>query len=166
VPAPSARLHRFLGASALVPVALVLLSSCSDSTPVSPAADLSREPSFTQQALRGKVAIKVANRAKLLSNGNVEVGVRALCPRGYVREESGLLRIEQGLAVGEGSVQLHLGGCTGRWQSGKVLVFSFSDTPFRRGRARVLVTFAVVNPNDPTGMDRLQASVDKTVRLR
>jgi hypothetical protein len=30
----------------------------------------------------------------------------------------------------------------------------------------VLVTFAVVNPDDPTGMDRLQASVDHRVRVR
>jgi hypothetical protein len=81
-------------------------------------------------------------------------------------EESGLLRVEQGLASGEGSVQLQLGGCTGRWQTGTVLVFSFSEEPFRRGPARVLVTFAVVNPNDPTGMDQLQASVDKRVRIR
>jgi hypothetical protein len=166
VSVPCARLYRLLGPSALVPVALFSLSSCSDSSPVSPTSDLSREPSFTQRALRGKVAIKVAHNVNLLSNGNLEVEVRAVCPRGYVREESGLLRIEQGFASGEGSVQLQLGGCTGSWQSGKVLVFSFSDTPFRRGRARVLVTFAVVNPNDPTGEDRLQASVDQTVRLR
>jgi hypothetical protein len=113
----------------------------------------------------GKVAIKVAHTVTLLGNGNVEVGVRAVCPEGYVRAESGLLRLEQGFASGEGSVQLQLGGCTGRWQSGDVVVFTF-DTPFQPGRARVLVTFAVVDPNDPTGADQLQASVDQTVRIR
>lgn len=165
MPAPYARFYRSLGLSAFVPVALVFLSSCSDSTPVSPTTDLSLEPSVTSKALRGKVAIKVAHNATLLSNGNVQIEVRAVCPRGYVREESGLLRIEQGFASGEGSVQLQRGGCSGRWQSERVTVFTF-DTPFHRGRARVLVTFAIVNPNDPTGEDRLQAGVDQTIRLR
>jgi hypothetical protein len=165
MPATSARLLRSLGVSALALIALFFLSSCSDGTPISPTSDLSREPSFTAKPLRGKVAIKVAHKAKILSNGNVEIGVRAVCPRGYVREESGGLRIDQGFASGEGSVQLQLGGCTGRWQSGTTVVFSFSETPFRPGRARVSVTFTVVNPNDPDG-EHPFASVDQTVRLR
>lgn|GEM_PF-3681555 len=163
MPAPSAGLCRSFVVRAFVPVAL-LLSSCTDTTPISPAADLPQEQSFSNTQ-KGRIAIQVAGIAKLLNTGDVEVRVRAVCSRGYVREESGLLRLEQGFAAGEGSVQLHLGGCTGRWQSGTVRVFSFGE-PFRRGRARVLFTFAVVNPNDPTGMDQLQASVDKTLRIR
>jgi hypothetical protein len=154
-------LHR----SPFLPTVLFLLSSCSDTTPVSPTirADGLQEPAIGG---RGHIDIKVANQVKLLDNGNLEVEARAICPRGYVREESGLLDVTQGLAAGGGSVQLHRGGCTGRWQSGTVLVFSFSDTPFSRGRARVSVTFAVVNPDDPTGEDRLQASVSRTVQIR
>ena len=164
MPAPSVGLRRSSVVSALVPISLLLLSSCSDGTPTSPAT-AADAPSYGK-ASRGRVAIEVARKGKLLDNGNVEIKARALCPRGYVREESGLLQLEQGTAIGEGSVQLQLGGCTGRWQSGKVLVFPFGDSPFVRGRARVQVTFAVVNSSDPTGMDQLQASVDQTVRLR
>jgi len=165
MPAPLLGLRRSSVVSALVPISLLILSSCSDGTPTAPASSLPDVPSYGK-ASRGRVAIEVARKGRLLDNGNVELKARALCPRGYVREESGLLRVEQGTAVGEGSVQLQLGGCTGRWQSGKVLVFPFGDSPFVRGRARVQVTFAVVNSSDPTGMDQLQANVDQTVRLR
>jgi hypothetical protein len=165
--AATATLGRLVWMNALLPGSLFFLSGCSE-VPTSPTLDVAEEPSFTEGSRRGKIAIRVGNKVKLLSNGNLEVSVRAICPRGYVREESGLLRVEQGTASGEGSVQLQLGGCTGRWQSGTTTVFSFSgpEEPFRRGRARVLVTFAVVNPDDPTGLDQLQASVDKTVRIR
>jgi hypothetical protein len=167
VSAPVATLRRLVWMNALLPGSLFMLAGCSEGAPTSPALDV-EESSLAQGTRRGKIAIKVGNHVKLLSNGNLEVKVRAICPRGYVREESGLLRVEQGLASGEGSVQLQLGGCTGRWQSGTTTVFSFSEpeAPFRRGPARVLVTFAVVNPDDPTGADRLQASVDQTVRIR
>jgi hypothetical protein len=130
---------------------------------LSPTAEAAGSTPVIETAAAGRISIKVAHTAQLLSNGNIVIGVRAVCPRGYIRQESGLLRIEQGFASGEGSVQLQLGGCTGRWQSGNVTVFTF-DTPFQRGRARVTVTFAVVNPNDE--LDQLQASVDQTVKLR
>jgi hypothetical protein len=144
-----------------------MLTGCSESVPTSPAIEAAEEPSFAQTR-RGKIAIRVGHNVRLLSNGNLEVSVRAICPQGYVRQESGLLGVQQGFASGEGSVQLQLGGCTGRWQSGTTTVFSFGgpEAPFRRGRARVQVTFAVVNPDDPTEMDQLQASVDQTVRIR
>jgi hypothetical protein len=167
VSAPATTLRRLVWMNALLPGSLFMLTGCAENAPTSPVIEAEEEPSFAQ-GRRGKIAIRVGNQVRLLSNGNLEVRVRAICPRGYVREESGLLRVEQGLASGEGSVQLQLGGCTGRWQSGTTTVFSFSgpEAPFRRGSARVLVTFAVVNPDDPTGMDRLQASVDQRVRIR
>jgi hypothetical protein len=167
VPAPATTLRRLVLMNTLLPGSLFILTGCSDSVPTSPTVDAAEEPSFIQ-GRRGKIAIRVGHQVRLLNNGNLEVRVRAICPKGYVREESGLLRVEQGTASGEGSVQLQLGGCTGRWQSGTTTVFSFSgpEAPFRRGPARVLVTFAVVNPDDPTGMDQLQASVDQTIRIR
>jgi hypothetical protein len=171
VPALSVKLHRSLWVSALVP-AVVFLSSCSESTPVSQTAEVTEELSFNPGTHPRKVGLWVASTATLRSptvafpNGFVEIEVRARCPRPYVRQESGLLRIEQGLVSGEGSVQLQLGGCTGRWQSGTVRVEPFGDEPFHRGPARVSVQFDVVNPNDPTGEDVLSAGVNKQIRIR
>jgi hypothetical protein len=167
VSASATTLRRLVLMNALLPGSLLMLTGCSESAPTSPAFDAAEEPSFAQSR-RGKIGIRVGKSVKLLSNGDLQVSVRAICPLGYVRQESGLLRVEQGFASGEGSVQLQLGGCTGRWQSGTTTVFSFGgpEAPFRRGPARVMVTFAVVNPDDPTEMDQLQASVDQTVRIR
>jgi hypothetical protein len=167
VSAPAVALRRLVWMNALLPGSLFMLTGCSESVPTSPAVEAAEEP-LLAQGRRGKIGIRVGNNVKLLSTGDLQVSVRAICPRGYVRQESGLLRVEQGLASGEGSVQLQLGGCTGRWQSGTTTVFSFGgpEAPFRRGRARVLVTFAVVNPDDPTELDQLQASVDQMVRIR
>jgi N-acetylneuraminic acid mutarotase len=145
----------------LIP-AVLLLASCEDETgltrPSTPVAT-----SISENVVDGRVAVEVDPIVRLLSNGNVEVSVRAACPEGYVREESGLLRLEQGFASGEGDVALPVGGCSGRLQSANAVVFTF-DTPFRLGSARVSFTFAVVNPNDET--DQLQAGVNQTVEIQ
>jgi hypothetical protein len=166
--APSVKLFRFLWAGALVPAA-VLLSSCSDNAPVSPTAVESQDPSFAGRTHPKKVLLQVAHTARLrppttgFPLGYVEIEVRVWCPRPYVRQESGLLRIEQGVVSGEGSVQLQLGGCSGTWQSGITKVEPFGDVPFRRGRARVSFQFDVVNPNDE---DVLTASVNQRIKIR
>ena len=143
-------------------VLLVLLSSCSDQAPMSPTAEAPGSTPVIEAVAAGKISIKVAHTAQLSSDGNVIViGVRTVCPSGYLRQEEGQLEITQGFASGGGSVGL---GCTGRWQSQNVRVEAFG-TPFRPGRARVQVTFAAVDPNDPSG-EGIKSSVDQTVKLR
>lgn len=163
MPALSSMPPRPSWVSALVPV-VVLLSSCSETSLVSPA----EEPQFVRKSLRGKVALEIHDRAKLLANGKIEVLVRALCPEGYVRQESGPLSVTQGLAYAEGFPQVQRGGCSGHWDSAKVLAsrFDAGEPAFQRGAAQVSMTFAAENPNDPTGEDVLQVSVVKQVTLR
>ena len=83
MPVPSVGPDRSPAAIAFLPAALLaLLSTCSDNIPVSPTDEATRVTPVAQNAVRGKIAIKVARRVTLLKNGNVEVGVRAVCPRG------------------------------------------------------------------------------------
>jgi hypothetical protein len=158
-------LRRSLRAGALLP-AMVFFSSCSETYPVSPA----EEPEFVRKSLRGKLALVISDKATLITRGRsmgvVEISVRALCPKGYQRHEAGPFMLTQGLANGVGSIQLQLGGCSGHWESGKLRVFSTSETPFQRGPALVQVTFAVVNSNDPTEEDVLSTAVEKQVMIR
>lgn len=149
--------------SALVPV-VILLSSCSEPNLLSPA----EEPEFVRKSLRGKVALEIHDQARLLANGDVEVRIRALCPTGYVRQESGPLSVTQGVAYAEGFPQVQRGGCSGRWDAAKVIARRIdpSEPAFHPGAAQVSMTFAAENPNDPTGEDVLQVSVVKQVRLR
>jgi hypothetical protein len=143
---------------------VLLLSSCSETSLVSPAED----PEFIRKSLRGKAALEISDRARLLPNGDIQIRVRALCPRGYVRQESGPLSVTQESAYAEGFAQVQRGGCSGRWDAAKVVARRFdpSDPAFRRGAAQVSMTFAAENPNDPTGIDVLQVSVVKQIRLR
>lgn len=164
MPAATDMSHRSSWASAILPIVL-LLSGCSERDPTAPAAE---EPEFVRKSLRGKVALEIQDRARLLANGNVEVVVRVLCPKGYVRQESGPLSVTQGLAYAEVFPQVQRGGCSGHWDSAKVLARRFdpSEPTFRRGPAQVSMTFAAENPNDPTGMDVLQVSVSKALLIR
>lgn len=153
--------HRSSWAST-IPAVVLLLSGCSERDPTASSAE---ESEFVRKSLRGKVALEIHDRAKLLANGNVEVVVRALCPKGYQRQESGPFEVLQGPVSGFGSMQLQLGGCSGRWETGKVLVF-WIEAPFQRGPAQARVQFDVVNSNDPTEEDVLTTSVNKQITIR
>jgi hypothetical protein len=159
-------------ASAFLP-AVVFLSSCSETTPLSPRAG---QPAFHEPDQRSGtgerpriVALKVENNARLLPNRNVEVEVRAFCRRGYEVTESGPLALTQPQGVreayGEGFLRAQLGGCNGRWDREKVVVQQFEEPRFRRGPVRVSVTFAVVRSNDPSG-EVFQVSVVKRLKIR
>jgi hypothetical protein len=153
--------HRSSWVGAILPV-ILLLSGCSERDPTAPTAE---ESEFVRKSLRRTVALDVSDKAKLLANGNVEIVVRALCPKGYHRQESGTFDILQGPTSGFGSIQLQLGGCSGRWETGKVLVF-WTEAPFQRGPAQATVQFDVVNSNDPTEEDVLTTSVNKQITIR
>jgi hypothetical protein len=172
VQAPFNVAPRSYWAAALLPVAL-LLSSCSENMPVSPTTESpaldQREPDLDLNAGRRVVALRVANKATLRPNGEVAVRVRAFCRRGYQITESGPLSLTQiqgeREAYGEGFLQLQLGGCSGRWEQGTVVVRQFEEPQFRRGPARVSVTFAVVRSDDPEG-EPVQVVVVKQLRIR
>ncbi len=159
------KLHRSLWVGALVP-AFFVLSSCSEDTAVSP--ETSEVRASALKAGQGNIGLKVHTQARLLPNGDVEVLVSARCPVGYVRQESGPLTVTQRLASAEAFVQVQRGGCTGRWDTVKAVARRNdpSDPAFSRGRARVSMTFAAENPNDPTGEDVLQVSVVKQLHIR
>jgi hypothetical protein len=137
--------------SAIVPV-IVLLSGCSERDPAAPTVD---DPEFLRKSLRGKVALEIQDRARLLADGNIVVHVRALCPKGYQVQESGPLSVTQGSAYAEGFARVQLGGCSGHWESGKVLArrFDASDPSFQRGAAQVSMTFTAEKANDPNVVD-------------
>jgi hypothetical protein len=164
VPAATTTSNRSSWVSAILP-AVVLFSGCSERDPVSPTG---AQPELVRQSLRGNAALEIHDQARLLADGNIEIVVRALCPKGYVRQESGPLSITQGLAYAEGFPQVQRGGCSGHWDSAKVLARRIdpSEPAFQRGAAQVSMTFAAENPDDPTGIDVLQVSVVKQVTLR
>jgi hypothetical protein len=84
--------------SAILP-AIVLLFSYSERDPVSPTSD---QPEFVRGDLCGTVALQVSDRASLIrkapNTGGIEVGVRALCSKGYRRHEAGAFLVTQGSA--------------------------------------------------------------------
>jgi hypothetical protein len=153
-------------AGALVP-AVFFLSSCAEDTPFAPTEVPEEQASFLVAEL-GKIGLKIQHQARLLENGDVEVIVRARCPRGYVRQESGPLSVTQGSAYAEVDPRVQLGGCSGRWDTVKAIARRFdpSDPAFHPGPARVSMTFAAENPDDPTGEDVLQVSVSQRLFIR
>ncbi|HEX2249981.1 MAG TPA: hypothetical protein VHH32_06500 [Gemmatimonadales bacterium] len=145
---------------------MLLVSSCSDSTPVSPVAD---EPGGTNLNQSSRiVGLYVGHTGWLRRDGIVSVRVEAFCRPGYEVAEAGPLSLTQRQgdreAYGEGFAQVQLGGCSGQWENGIVRVQQFEEPRFRPGSARVSMTFAVVQSSDPDNIQ--QVSVVKEITIR
>jgi hypothetical protein len=173
MPALSVWLRPQVLAGAFLAVAIVL-SSCSENSPASPTKERTTFGSQAQPALdvsaQGRiVALEVETRARFRRDGTLEVRIWALCRTGYEVAESGPLSVTQPQgereAYGEGFLRAQLGGCSGRWEGERVVVQQFEEPRFRSGPARVSVTFAVVESDDPDGNPH-QVSVVKQLSIR
>jgi hypothetical protein len=161
----------FLVASSFAPLTF-LLSSCSDTTPVSPTAEgplpyEEGDAMLTRTNLL--VGLRVGHTGWLRRDGIVSLRVAALCRPGYEVQESGPLSLTQRQgqreAYGERFLRVPLGGCSGQWEHEIVRVEQFEEPRFRQGTARVSVTLAVVQSSDPGGIPH-QVTVVKEIRIR
>lgn len=164
--------RRLVVASSFAPLAF-LLSSCSDTSPVSPVAEdpasYKEADAFLMSRTHLLVGLRVGHTGWLRRDGIVSVRVEALCRPGYEVQESGPLSLTQqqgqGEAYGEGFARVQLGGCSGQWEPGFVRVQQFEEPKFREGLARASMTFAVVSSSDPEGNPH-QVSVVKEITIR
>jgi hypothetical protein len=94
------------------------LSSCSDSTPVSPTDESAGQPELASAVHRPRVAVEILPVAKLIDDADrsLIVRLRARCPVGF-RVIEGVVGVMQGPLFqevhGEGYFVLR---CNGRWQ--------------------------------------------------
>ena len=140
-----------------------LLSSCSDSTPVSPTDRLSGQPRLAARSQRPGVAVELRRPAKLINDadGSLIVHLRARCPEGFQVIE-GVVSVQQGPLFGEVFGEgFFTTRCTGRWHTQSVRVVA--PEGLHRGTATASASLDVQHPE--TG-EFDQGSDNEIVKIR
>lgn len=123
-----------------------LLSSCSDSTPVSPTDQSSSQPELALQTHRLGVAVELRRPAKLINDadGSLIVHLRARCPQGFQAFE-GVVSVQQGPLFGEVFGEgFFTTKCNGHWHSQRVRVVA--PEGLHPGTARASASLDVQHP--------------------